>query len=285
MADNKKLGRGLDAIFGNDVSSVLEDIQQGTSDLFEGIKTRLDVSMIRVNPYQPRRHFDEVKLAELADSIQQHGLFTPILVRESTQGYELIAGERRLRAAKLAQLESIPAIVVDFTDEQMMEISIIENIQREDLNVIEEALGYAMLIDKLHLTQEEVAGRVNKSRSHVTNLLRLLKLPAKVQAMVSDNQLSMGHVRPLITLDDPKQIEAYAQEIRDRKLSVREAERLVAPKVQAKNKPMTTDYRYAQSLFEQKLQTRVAIEGKRISIFFTDDEDLNRIIEELDLME
>ncbi|MBK2402191.1 MULTISPECIES: ParB/RepB/Spo0J family partition protein [Erysipelothrix] len=285
--DSNRLGRGLGAIFGDDVSSVLEDIQQGNNDEFTGVKTSLKVKDIRTNPYQPRRHFDEDKLEELSQSISTHGLFTPILVRETNKGYELVAGERRLRATKRAKIEEIAAIVVDFDDSQMMEIAIIENVQREDLNVIEEAMGYSSLIDRLGLTQEEVAKRVSKSRSHITNLLRLLRLPKSVQEMVSDNKLTMGHVRPLVTIEDPKEIERIAEEILSKKLSVREAERLinkedvkpVEPKIRNK------DYDYAQSLFERRLQTRVNIANNKVTISFDDDEDLNRILELLDIIE
>lgn len=285
--DSNRLGRGLGAIFGDDVSSVLEDIQQGNNDEFTGVQTSLKVKDIRTNPYQPRRHFDEDKLEELSQSISTHGLFTPILVRETNKGYELVAGERRLRATKRANIEEIAAIVVDFDDSQMMEIAIIENVQREDLNVIEEAMGYSSLIDRLGLTQEEVAKRVSKSRSHITNLLRLLRLPKSVQEMVSDNKLTMGHVRPLVTIEDPKEIERIAEEILSKKLSVREAERLinkedvkpVEPKLRNK------DYDYAQSLFERRLQTRVNIANNKVMISFDDDEDLNRILELLDIIE
>ncbi len=288
MSNNNRLGKGLGAIFGDDVSSILEEIQEGKNTEHGSSKTLLDTKDVRPNPYQPRRHFDEDKLVELKDSILQHGLFTPILVRESKKGYELVAGERRLRATKLAKLKQIEAIVVDFNDEQMMEIAIVENIQREDLNVLEEAQGYQLLIQNLNLTQADVAKRVNKSRSHVTNLLRLLKLPESVQIMVQEGKLTMGHVRPLITLEDKKEIEAYAQEIYEKNLSVRETERLIANKDKVDttpDKPKRRDYEYAETLFEKKLQTRIAIDNKRITISFNDDEDLNRILETLGLIE
>lgn len=287
MADNNRLGRGLGAIFGEDVSNVLEDIQQGENQQYGGMKTTLKIKDIRTNPYQPRRHFDDDKLDELAQSIATHGLFTPILVRETSKGYELIAGERRLRASKKANLKEIASIVVDFDDAQMMEIAVIENVQREDLNVIEEAMAYASLIDKLGLTQEEVSKRVSKSRSHITNLLRLLKLPRSVQEMVSSNQLTMGHVRPLVTLDNPKEIERLAQEMYERKLSVREAEKLVNQEEKPKTETAKTnrDYEYARKLFETKLQTRVGIDNHKVTISFNDDDDLNRILEIFNLID
>ena len=287
MADNKRLGRGLGAIFGDDVTNVLEDIQQGNNDEFQGVQTKLQVSSIRVNPYQPRRFFDEGKLKELSQSIIQHGLFTPILVRETSNGYELVAGERRLRATSMAGMEDITAIVVDLDDKQMMEIALIENVQREDLNVIEEAMGYEALIDKLELTQEEVAKRVSKSRSHITNLLRLLKLPDTVKEMVANEKLTMGHVRPLVNLDS-KQAEEIALEAFSKKLSVRDVEKLVRDlnkEPTVKEEEDTTSYDYAISLFEDKLQTRTEIKNGKINIHFLDDDDLNRIMELLDIIE
>lgn len=290
MADDKRLGRGLGAIFGDDVSNVLDEIQQGGNDQFGGVRTSLSIESIRVNPYQPRRHFDDDKITELASSIEQHGLFTPILVRETNQGYELVAGERRLRASKELNMEEINAIVVDFDDDQMMEIALIENVQREDLNVIEEAMGYKSLIDRLGLTQEDVAKRVSKSRSHVTNLLRLLKLPEATKIMVAEGKLSMGHVRPLIMLENDKDIERFAQQIYNEKLSARDAENLVKEFLNPNLKPEETkvksnEFSYAISLFEDKLQTRIEINNKKLVIHFNDDDDLNRIMEELDVLE
>lgn len=289
MADRNRLGKGLGAIFGDGVEDVLEEIQKGSHEAYGGVKTKLSVNDIRTNPYQPRRIFDEEKLNELAESLKQHGLFTPILVRESVKGYELVAGERRLRAAKIAGFTEIDVIIVSFDDEQMMEIAIVENIQREDLNVLEEAQGYQTLIKNLKLTQEEAAKRVNKSRSHITNLLRLLKLPDSVQEMVLENKLTMGHVRPLVSLEDPKEIESYAQKIYDRKLNVRETEKLIKDKDQPqsakKSRIKRREYAYAERLFEDKLQTRTTIDDKRIVISFEDDDDLNRILEALSLID
>ena len=179
-----RLGKGLAAIFGEDVSDVLEDIQQGKSDTHVSGRFEVPVDQVRPNPYQPRKTFDEQRLKELAQSIQQHGVFTPILVKKSVGGYELIAGERRLRASKMAGLENIPAIEMEFDDQQMMEIALLENIQREDLNVIEEAKAYEKMIGKLGYTQEELARRIGKSREHVANTLRLLRLPQKIQEYV-----------------------------------------------------------------------------------------------------
>ena len=198
MAQKKSagLGKGLEAIFGSDVEKYLDDIQTNSVEAPGRREIEIPVSEIRPNPYQPRKEFDRKALEELADSIRTHGIFTPLLVRKGVSGYDLIAGERRLRAAKMADLETVPAIAVDFTEEQMMEISILENVQRENLNPIEEAAAYDSLIRKLGYTQEKLAERVGKSREYCANIMRLLKLPVEVQTMVVDRKLTMSHVRP-----------------------------------------------------------------------------------------
>ena len=172
-----RLGKGLAAIFGEDVSDVLEDIQQGKSDTHVSGRFEVPVDQVRPNPYQPRKTFDEQRLKELAQSIQQHGVFTPILVKKSVGGYELIAGERRLRASKMAGLENIPAIEMEFDDQQMMEIALLENIQREDLNVIEEAKAYEKMIGKLGYTQEELAIKLNVTRQTISKWEKGLSVP------------------------------------------------------------------------------------------------------------
>ena len=193
MADKnrKGLGKGLDSIFGTDVGQFLDDIQNNAADAPGRKEIEIPVSDIRPNPYQPRKEFDDKALNELADSIKLHGIFTPLLVRPSVKGYELIAGERRLRAAKKAGLTTVPAISVSFTEEQMMEISILENVQREDLNPIEEATAYDSLIRRLGYTQEKLAERVGKSREYCANMLRLLRLPQDVQSMVTEKKLTI----------------------------------------------------------------------------------------------
>ncbi len=287
-AKNSKLGKGLSSIFGEDLTEVLEDIQQGRVDA--GKASEIDVNQIRVNPYQPRKYFDESTLKELSDSIKEHGVFTPILVRKSVQGYEIIAGERRWRASKKAGLKSIPAMIVDFTEEQMMEISILENVQREDLNPMEEAAAYQSLSNRLDYTQEKVAERLGKSRTHVTNMMRLLKLPAQIQELVATKKLSMGHARPLISLEEDEAIELAQQIIKDG-LSVREVERLVKgqeAKVSKKKKSVQKkdpNLTYVENLMELKLQTSVVVENHKISITYTSDDDLNRILELLGCIE
>lgn len=283
MAEEKnRLGRGLEAIFGENVSSVLEEIQHAHANNSEEIALEL----IHPNPYQPRVHFDEVKIEELAQSIREHGVFTPILVRKAVSGYQLIAGERRLRASKVAQLKSIPAIVLEFTEAEMMEISLIENIQREDLNVIEEAKAYDNLLTKMNLTQETLAKKVGKSRAHITNTLRLLQLPKGVQDLVLNKVLTMGQVKPLITIDDPTKIQALADKIAKEGLSARDVEKLVKDKRPVQKKEtQETDYSYAERLLTNKLQTRVKIAPKQVTINFNDDDDLNRLLEIIGALE
>ena len=181
MAEKKKkLNKGLDAIFGGDITSLIDDIENNAP---ESSQEKIKLDEIRPNPYQPRKVFDEQALNELALSIKEHGIFQPVILKKSVQGYEIVAGERRCRAAKIAELDEVPAIIVDFTDQQMMEIALLENIQREDLNAIEEAQAYHTMMEKLHLTQNELANRIGKSRTHITNTLRLLNLPKKFKNM------------------------------------------------------------------------------------------------------
>lgn len=284
-----RLGRGLSAIFGEDVESVLDEIQRGEHEELHQGSSVISLDKIRVNPYQPRREFDQSKLKELSESIKLHGLFTPILVRQSVSGYELIAGERRFRASKLAGLDSINAIIVDFNDEQMMEISLIENIQREDLNVIEEAMAYQQMIEKFDYTQQQISTKVSKSRAHVANLLRLLKLPAEVIQMVADNKLSMGHVRPLATFEDHDLIVDIAKDILTKQLSVREVEEMVKKRkrphrIEIPRKPDTT-YNYPMELMSKKLATPIDITKNKITIHFEDDDDLNRLLEIMGVLE
>lgn len=289
MAKTSALGKGLESIFGADLDDVIEDIQTGKVET-KNKAIEIQLSEIRPNPYQPRKVFDEKALHELADSIQEHGLFTPILVRKSMQGYEIIAGERRWRACKIAKLTKVLAIVMDFTDQQMMEISILENIQREDLNPIEEAVAFDKLMKRMDYTQEKLAKRLGKSRAYITNILRLLKLPTVVQDMVISKELSMGHVRPLITLADEEKIIELAEKVKKEHLSVREVEKLV--KHLTTEKPQTkkevakdSNLQYVENLLEAKLQTRVVVTNKKIEIKYVNTKDLNRILELLQMLE
>jgi len=295
MAEKKKagLGKGLTSIFGADVEQFLDDIQNNGGDAPGRREVEIPIAEIRANPYQPRKEFDEKSLRELADSIGVHGIFTPLLVRRSVQGYELIAGERRLRAAKLAGLARVPAISVDFTDEEMMEISILENVQRENLNPIEEAAAYESLIKRLGYTQEKLAERVGKSREYCANMLRLLRLPQPVQEMVTEKQLTMGHVRPLLALEDEDEMFEAAEKIRRDKMSVREVERYIKElsgsdrkgpkkKQEPEKDPLIRDI---ENRMGSRLGTKVTITGKNLNIQFTDTADLNRILELLGMLE
>lgn len=287
----KALGRGLDSIFGSNVEQFLDDIQNNSADAPGRKEIEIPVESIRPNPYQPRKEFDPKALNELADSIRTHGIFTPLLVKKSVKGYDLIAGERRLRAAKIAGLKTVPAISVDFTDEQMMEISLLENVQRENLNPIEEAAAYESLVTRLGYTQEKLAERVGKSREYCANMLRLLKLPADVQELVTEKKLTMGHVRPLLALPEDSMMYDAAMEAIHRKMSVRDVEAYVKellhrePSKPKHEKPKDPQIRDLETKVSEKLATRVEIGSKELRIHYTDTDDLNRILEILGCLE
>lgn len=283
-AKQRGLGKGLNSIFGQDVEQYLDDIQNNAAEAPGRREVELPIEEIRPNPYQPRKEFDKKALEELSESIKTHGIFTPLLVRKSVSGYDLIIGERRLRAAKMAGLKTVPAIQVEFTEEQMMEIAILENVQREDLNPIEEAAAYESLIQKLGYTQEKLAERVGKSREYCANIMRLLKLPEDVQSMVVNKELTMSHVRPLLSLNDEEEIYEAAEKIKKNKMSVREVEAYVRdvngggqkkPKKKEKD-PMIRDLEIQLS---EKLGTQVVFSKKSFTISYHDTDDLNRILE------
>ena len=283
-AKQRGLGKGLNSIFGQDVEQYLDDIQNNAAEAPGRREVELPIEEIRPNPYQPRKEFDKKALEELSESIKTHGIFTPLLVRKSVSGYDLITGERRLRAAKMAGLKTVPAIQVEFTEEQMMEIAILENVQREDLNPIEEAAAYESLIQKLGYTQEKLAERVGKSREYCANIMRLLKLPEDVQSMVVNKELTMSHVRPLLSLNDEEEIYEAAEKIKKNKMSVREVEAYVRdvngggqkkPKKKEKD-PMIRDLEIQLS---EKLGTQVVFSKKNFTISYHDTDDLNRILE------
>ena len=284
MNDKRKaLGRGLEQLF-NDEGLNFDTIENS---IIEEAKTNdqiveIDLSELRANPYQPRKNFDEEALNELASSIKEHGVFQPIIVKKSIKGYEIIAGERRFRASKLAGIQTIPAIVKDFSDEEMMQIALLENLQRENLTSIEEAKAYKSIIESMNITQDELAKKVGKSRSHVTNILGLLKLPASVQDMVLYNKLSMGHARVLSKLNDPKIIEDLAQRVITEDLSVRKLESLVYDNEEKEvktKKSSNNEYKYMENFLKEKLGTNVKINNNKISIKFSNVQDLNRILE------
>ena len=284
MNDKRKaLGKGLEQLF-NDEGLNFDTIE---NTIIEEAKTNnqiveIDLSELRANPYQPRKNFDEEALNELASSIKEHGVFQPIIVKKSIKGYEIIAGERRFRASKLAGMQTIPAIVKDFSDEEMMQIALLENLQRENLTSIEEAKAYKSIIESMNITQDELAKKVGKSRSHVTNILGLLKLPASVQDMVLYNKLSMGHARVLSKLDDPNIIEDLAQRVITEDLSVRKLESLVYDNEEKEvktKKSSNNEYKYMENFLKEKLGTNVKINNNKISIKFSNVQDLNRILE------
>ena len=218
------------------VEKVVEKIVEKPADLY------VKISEVEPNREQPRKYFDEDALLELADSIRQFGILQPLLVKKKEDYYEIIAGERRWRAAKLAGIKEVPVIIKEFTDQEVVEISLIENIQRENLNPIEEAQAYRRLMEEFHMKQDEIAERVAKSRTAVTNSIRLLKLDARVQKMVVDEMLSTGHARAILSIEDPEQQYTAAQQIFDEKLSVRETEKLVKELLNPrKAKPKETD--------------------------------------------
>ena len=317
MAGRKNgLGRGLDALFPEKKSAVKESVKKATvktenktvvpekttDDTTEESnrstighkKTAMIVKISSVEPNvnQPRKQFDEDALLELSESIKQYGVLQPLLVSDKKDYYEIIAGERRWRAAKLAGLKEIPVIVKEFSEQELVEISLIENIQREDLNPVEEAMAYKRLIDEFHLKQDEIAERVGKSRTAVTNAMRLLKLSEKVQQMLIDEMITAGHARAILSIADKEKQESIAMKIFDEKLSVRETEALVKrmlepPKTAKKSKFSSAEDAIYESL-EEKMKsimgTRVQIHRKKndkgkSEIEYYSKDELERIID------
>lgn len=287
--ENKRLGKGLEQLFSNEslnINSFEKDIIENTSkkDIEE-----INLSDLRSNPYQPRKTFDEEKLQELASSIRVHGVIQPIIVKKSIKGYEIVAGERRAKASELAGKTTIPAIVKDFTDDEMMEIALLENIQRENLNAIEEAEAYKKLIISLGLTQEELSKRVGKSRSHITNMLGILRLPKDVQSLVLHGDISMGHAKILSKLESIDQIIELAKEVVQTKMSVRELEdKLNSPDYKRQipikgKKEQNNKYKFIQDIMREKIGTMVKVTNKSVVIPFDSEKDLERILEILNI--
>ena len=289
--DNKRraLGRGLEELFNNeplDYGKVEEKIlNEATKDSIQNVQ----LDELRSNPYQPRKTFDEEALQELSDSIKEHGVFQPIIVKKGIKGYEIIAGERRVKASKMAGLKEIPAIVRDFNDQEMMEIALLENLQREDLTAIEEANAYKKLQENLNITQEELAKRLGKSRSHITNMLGLLSLPDDIQKDVQDKNISMAHARILSKLENKKQQEDLIKKIKSDKISVHELENMTSSeKYERKNKITKTanknnEYQFIENELCEKLGTKVKIKKNKIEISFVNSNDLNRLLEIMNL--
>ncbi|MFR8749916.1 MAG: ParB/RepB/Spo0J family partition protein [Coprococcus comes] len=297
MALKRGLGKGLDSLIPTNVmmeSEVKHATVSTASSPEEEKDGTLMVKLSKVEPNreQPRKNFDEDSLQELAESLKQFGMLQPILVQNRGDYYEIIAGERRWRAAKIAGLKEVPVIVRELTDQEIVEISLIENIQREDLNPIEEAQAYKRLLTEFHLKQDEVAERVSKSRTAVTNSMRLLKLCDEVQKMVVDDMISTGHARALISIEDPEERYLIAQKIFDEKLSVREVEKLVKdlhkpPKPpKEENKTLQAIYQEISERLKQSLSTKVSVSAKqngagKIEIEFYNHEDLERLLERI----
>lgn len=279
MSKRTGLGKGLDALIPS--LSIHDDDK-----VFE-----IPLSQLRPNPYQPRKSFDEDAIRELAESIKEHGVIQPIIVREALKGYEIIAGERRYRASQLSGKATIPAVVRSFTDQQVMEIALIENLQREDLNALEIAAAYQNLIDTFNLTQEELAMKVGKSRSHVANFLRLLQLPAEIKEYVSRGTLSMGHARAMITIEDPKVQKQLAKQVVEENWSVRQLEEAVQQlqsKKPKKTKTVKSKKRdpFIESVEEELrelLQTTVKVKHDKnkgkIEISYYSLEDFERLLD------
>lgn len=285
------LGKGLDSLIPNAVgeAKVKKEVKNQVSEA-KGPETIVKITKIEPNREQPRKNFDEDALQELADSIKQFGLLQPILVQDRKDYYEIIAGERRWRASKLAGLKEVPVIIRNYTDQEIVEIALIENIQREDLNPIEEAQAYKRLLTEFNLKQDEVAERVSKSRAAVTNSIRLLKLSDNVQQMVIDEMISTGHARALLAIENQEEQYNLAQRIFDEKLSVRDVEKLVKnlhkpvkPK-KLDDKALQVIYQDIEEKLKQKLSTKVMVSSKgngagKIEIEFYNHEDLDRILD------
>ena len=306
MAGKKSgLGRGLDALFPEktvqskpktvktvkEEKKVAVDTKKSSQQETSNGERMMKISMIEPNREQPRKKFDEDALQELSESIKQYGILQPLLVSDKKDYYEIVAGERRWRAAKMAGLKEVPVVVKEFSTQEIVEISLIENIQREDLNPVEEAMAYKRLIDEFHLKQDEIAERVSKSRTAVTNSMRLLKLDSRVQQMMVDEMISAGHARAILAISDPEQQYNAAMKVFDEKLSVREMEKLVKSILTpTKKKPVVsnpTEDAIYESL-EEKMKgitgTRVFIHRKKnnkgkIEIEYYSRDDLDRIID------
>ena len=284
MAKKTGLGRGLDALFSDTIKE--PEIEEVTGEIVQNIK----ITKIEPDKEQPRKRFDEEKLDELANSIKQYGVIQLIIVTLKDDYYQIIAGERRWRAAKLAGVKEVPVIVKEYTDQEILEIGLIENIQRENLNPIEEAIAYKRLLEEFNLKQDEVAERVSKSRTAVTNSMCLLKLSDKVQQMIIDDMISTGHARALLAIDDPELQYTLANKIFDEKLSVRETEKLVKeiknPKKPKEKKPVANSFIYQD--LEEKMKsvfgTKVSIASKgkgkgKIEIEYYSDDELEHLFD------
>ena len=289
----KGLGKGLDSLIPENKSAKVSSSEskktEETAELKSG-EQMMKINMVEPNRDQPRRNFEEDALLELADSIKQYGVLQPLIVRKRNDYYEIIAGERRWRAAKMAGVKEVPVIIKEYNEQEILEIALIENIQRENLNPIEEAMAFKRLLEEFNLKQDEVAERVSKSRTAVTNSMRLLKLDQRVQQMIIDDMISTGHARALLAIDDPEQQYMLANKIFDEKLSVRETEKLIKeiknPKKQKEKKVIENAFIYEdiEDKMKQVLGTKVHVASKgkgkgKIEIEYYSDKELERMFD------
>ena len=267
-----------------DISDELREVERITSFADSSSREDIDISLVETNPYQPRKIFDEVKLQELSESIKTYGVISPIIVRATDDGkYQILAGERRFRASVLAGMKKVPALVAKFNDQQMMEMSIIENVQREGLNVIEEAKAYENLANTLGLTHEQIGQKVGKSRSYIANIMRLLNLPEVIQDYVINGALTMGQVKPLINLEEEVALK-IANDAIEYGYTSRQVENLAnlaqgRKTAKRKEKHANPYYDYASTLLNKRFKTRVRIKDGEVKIYFKDDITLRKIVE------
>lgn len=278
----KALGKGLEQLFSNTVID-FDNFENNIVEENEGNVTEVNIDDIRSNPYQPRKTFDIESLNELAKSIKEYGVVQPIIVKKSIKGYELVAGERRTKAAKIAGLKKIPAIIKDFDDQEMMEIALVENIQREDLNPIDEATSISNIIKLRGYTQEEFANKFGKSRSYVTNILGLLKLPDEVKKLVEKRSLSMSHARVISKIEDEDKAIDLAKKVITDSLSVHELEKLSQEEKQVSNKVKSksnydTKYRMFENVIMDALNTKVRVHKNKIEVYFDGVDELEDIL-------
>ena len=279
----KALGKGLEELFSNS-SFTIDTLEDTIVKEERNNATEIELSQIRPNPYQPRKVFDEEALNELADSIKVYGVVEPVILKKSVKGYEIVAGERRCKASKIAGLTTVPAIIKDFTDEEMMEIALLENIQREDLNPVDTAISISNILQVKDMTQEEFSKKFGKSRSYITNLLGLLNLPKSVQELVKNGKLSMSHARCLSKIDDEEKVINLANKIFKENLNVRDVEKLLSKKDDKKViKEKNEKFRMYEDAFSDTIGNKVRISNKKIEISYNSMQDLNRIMEILNI--
>lgn len=274
----KALGKGLEELFGGEAVNYNEYEESITKMTPKEEIKEIPISEIRPNPYQPRKQFDQDALDDLAASIKEHGVFQPIILKKSSiKGYEIVAGERRCKASKIAGKKTIPAIVKEFSDEDMMQIAVLENLQREDLTPLEEAAAYEQMIDRLKITHEELAKRVGKSRSYVTNMLGLLNLPEEVKDLVNDKKLSMTHARTLSKMKDEEKMIELAKKIINNNLNVRSVEKMTSKKTSKPRK----NYQTYENTLRDIYDCKVEIKTRKIIFSFSNEKELYQLLEKL----